>query len=458
MKTELLPKPVQTYLNNHAFQQWKLEWNRCSGIEMAVVVPAIKEYANIRKLLKSLIENDKVYLNKTLVIFVVNHSVSSEQAVKDDNHKSLELLLQIINKNYIEDFVTEVCNSGIKLGIINAASEGKEFDDKNAGVGLARKTGMDEALKVFDYSLTGKKIIISLDADCTADTNYLSEIHSSFNTKNINAATVEFEHNLTEKEINKSAILSYEIFLRHYVAGLLYAGSPFAFHTIGSTIVLDHEAYIKIGGMNKKPAAEDFYFLQKLAKNYSICRITSATVKPSARESWRVPFGTGRSMIDYNSNGKQIRLYDPYEYLILKEWLGLFNSDAALNTEFLLKETIKINKELYSFLESKNFSKDWERILENSKTEKQLIYQRKNWFDAFKTLKLIHHLRDTSFPMLNIKEGVEKLFKHTGQSFSYTPGKQINDVDTLQNYLSELRTLENCLSEKSLMNIPISSV
>ena len=458
MLNKIFPETVQTYLNDHSSLRWNLECLEQSGIEMVIVVPAIQEYENIKRLLKSLTDNYRNYLEKTLVIFVVNHSTTSEPAVKNDNYKTLEMLRQIISKTEVDDFNRMIRNSGIRIGIVDAASMGKEFSNKEAGVGLTRKIGMDEALKIFDYSLPGKKIIVSLDADCIVDKNYLATIYTLFNKLDLSAATIEFEHNLSENEINKPAILSYEIFLRHYVAGLFYAGSPFSYHTIGSTIVCDHEAYIKCGGMNKNSAAEDFYFLQKLAKNYIINHIYSTIVKPSSRESWRVPFGTGRSMIDYNSNGKEIMLYDPDEYLILKEWLSLFNSDAALNTEFLLKETIKIHKELHSFLESKEFSKNWNHILDNCKTERQLMHQRKNWFDSFKTLKLIHHLRDTSFPMLNINEGVEKLFKLTNNSSFSVPDNQMNEAAVLQFYMTELRILEHSLAKNPLMNISISSV
>jgi hypothetical protein len=458
MKDKLLPKTVQTYLKNHSLHQWELEWNDRPEIEMVVVIPAIQEYENIKRLLNSLADNDSNYLKKTLVIFVVNHSIASKPTVKNDNYKTLKILRQILNKSGVDDFSTKIFNSGMRLGIIDAASEENEFDNNKAGVGLARKIGIDEALKVFDYSLPNKKIIISLDADCIVDKNYFETIHTSFNKLDLSAATIEFEHNFSDDEINKPAILSYEIFLRHYVSGLLFAGSPFSHHTIGSTIVCDHEAYIKCNGMNIRPAAEDFYFLQKLAKNYTIYRINSTIVKPSSRESWRVPFGTGRSMTNYNSNGKEILLYDPDEYLILKEWLSLFNSDAAMNTEYLLAEAKKIHKELYSFLGSKEFLKNWNKILDNCKTEKQLIYQRKNWFDAFKTLKLIHHLRDTTFPMLNIIEGVEKLLKQVDHPFISISNYQMNEVDIRQHYLSELKKLEYSHVENSLTNISISSL
>jgi hypothetical protein len=270
------------------------------------------------------------------------------------------------------------------------------------------------------------------------DNNYLSEINKSFNQLNFSAATVEFEHNLPGSEINYG-IIAYEIFLRHYVSGLLFADSPFAYHTIGSTIVCDNEAYIKVGGMNTKLAAEDFYFLQKLAKHFKIHKIESTKVRPSSRESWRVPFGTGRRMMDYYSSKKEILVYDPDEYIILKEWLNLFNSDLVLNSEQLMKEVKKVHLELFNFLQMKEFSKDWSRILDNSKSEKQLNYQRKNWFDAFKTFKLIHYLRDTSFPMMDVKTGTSKLFKILGY--------HLNDESEIESYLKEIRKVEMQLNE-----------
>lgn len=85
--------------------------------------------------------------------------------------------------------------------------------------------------------------------------------------------------------------------------GLEVSGSPYAFHTIGSTMACDAEMYVKIQGMNKKKAAEDFYFMEKLSKNVKIHKIISAKVYPSSRGSWRVPFGTGRSVTRFFNKG-----------------------------------------------------------------------------------------------------------------------------------------------------------
>jgi len=442
----IYPEEVSNYISKRALKKWNLEWEEVCGIDLVVVIPAICEFENIKNLLSTLIKQSQTALQKSLVIFVVNNSVSSGQIVKDDNKQTIEYLRSLISKNSTDILSKEIIKSGLLIGLVDAASEGNELDDKKAGVGLARKIGMDKALQVFDYSKAGKKVIVSVDADCTVEDDYLSEIQNYFITNNTSVALVEFEHSLPEETINKISILSYEIFLRHYVAGLLFAQSPFAFHTIGSTIVCDHDAYIHVGGMNIKKAAEDFYFLQKVAKHYIVNRITSTMIKPSARESWRVPFGTGRSITDHLSNKKKIFVFDPQVYIILKEWLQVFNSDLLFNPDLILDEARKIHPELYNFLSKRSFKVDWKKILENTKTSKQLGYQRKNWFDAFETLKLIHHLRDAAFPMMEIKPGVEKLFNLTQHSFKFVSRSESNnELQILEYYLAELKSLENNL-------------
>jgi hypothetical protein len=443
------PEKIVNYLDKKSLKRWNLEWTEFSGVQAAIVIPAICEFENIKRVLLSLARNDKSYLQNSLVIFVINNSISSHQEVKDDNKASLKFLRALMIRNPSDQLSNQIFQSGIRIGLIDAASEGKEFDDAQAGVGLARKIGMDTALQIFNYSIPSKKLIISLDADCLVEENYLSEISYFVKKQNVSVATVHFEHNLSEDKINRLGIISYEIFLRHYVIGLIFAQSPFAFHTVGSTVVCDHEAYIKVGGMNTKKAAEDFYFLQKLAKSYGIYRINSTKVRPSARESWRVPFGTGRSLSDFSSNKKDILVFDPSIYVVLKEWLKLFNSDLSLNSSLMLTEAKKIHPELYNYLVNRGFSMDWEKILENSKSAKQLDYQRKNWFDAFETLKLIHHLRDTSFPMIDIKTGVEKLFKVVQHDAKLDLGRDKNNTESLcAGYLSELKLLEHTLYKK----------
>src|SRR6185503_7192191 len=58
----------------------------------------------------------------------------------------------------------------------------------------------------------------------------------------------------------------YEVFLRYYVLGLAAAGSPWAMHTIGSSLAVDLDAYAAVRGVPRRDAAEDFYLVSKVAK------------------------------------------------------------------------------------------------------------------------------------------------------------------------------------------------
>ena len=324
----ILPENVRKYLDKYGCKKWKLEIKTELQFDCVIVVPAIAEHNNIITLLDSLSENEFNKNYRVAMIFVINSIVSSSQEVKAENQQTLELLREILNNNSSYNPIVEKINStNLTIAFTDASSDGNEMPEKTGGVGLARKIGMDYALTVFDYSKPGKKIIACLDADCTVEKNYVEEIINSFNVEDINAAVINYEHPLPYDEESRKAIICYEIFLRYYELGLKFAGSDYYFQAIGSTIVCNYEAYIKVEGMNKKKAAEDFYFLEKLIKDYEIKRIKSTKVFPAGRPSWRVPFGTGQRINRFLSKSQdEYLLYDPESFLILKKWLELFNS------------------------------------------------------------------------------------------------------------------------------------
>jgi hypothetical protein len=439
-----LPENVNGYLRKYSFGNWNLESNIQNEIDNAVVIPVISEYENLQKLLTSLLNNDNTYFPQTAIIIVVNNFSDSSEEIKHDNQKSLNFLRTIISKNYSEDpLVSEIIKSNLNICLIDASSKGLEMPNKLGGVGLARKIGMDTALKIFDYNSSSKKILICLDADCVIDPNFLTEIVREFNNRNLSAATVNFMHNIEEDSPTTPAIICYEIFLHYYVLGLKYACSPFAFHTIGSTMICDYKSYIKVEGMNKRKAAEDFYFMEKLAKNYKIEKINSTTVYPSSRSSWRVPFGTGQRVGRFLSHKQnEYLLYDPVGFDILKAWLKIFNSNEIKISAQYLKSAREIHPELSNFLLEQNFEKDWNRILNNSANLQQLAKQKLKWFDGFRTLKLIHHLRDTAFPQKNMFEALNGMFERLEiNEYFFWVEKSVPNLDVQRKYLELLREL-----------------
>ena len=425
-----IPEKINLYLNKKAYKSWQIEGDISKLFKNIIVVPAIAEFENISTLISSLEQNDKSLLSETLLLFVINNSIFSSDEVKKDNLKSI---------GYLNNLKSE-----LNISFIDASTKGKELEDKNAGVGLARKIGMDIALTKFDYESSGKNIIICLDADCIVDENYLSEIVGEFNQNDFDAAVINYVHDISGNDDETKTIVYYEIFLRYYVLGLTYAKSKYNFHTIGSTTACTAEAYIKVGGMNKRKAAEDFYFLEKLAKNYKIGKINSTLVHPSKRSSWRVPFGTGKSVERFTKqNDNDYLLYDPEVIVILKSWLEVYFDKSNVDYVALIEKAASIHPALAEFLKAQKLEELTERSFKQNLSEIEIAKQKHYWFDAFRTLKLIHYLRDTNFPNINAFNAIDKMFELSGSDIKIKRKSETPDLETQKEYLLTIRKMQS---------------
>ena len=426
----LIPDKISAYINKRASNIWQIENDYKKYFQYIIVVSAIAESDTLPKLIKSLEKNDKLELLNTLLLIVVNNSVSSSEKVKDDNQKTLAYLRKI--------------KSRVNISFIDASSAGKEMDDKNGGVGLARKIGMDLALTKFDYFSINKNIMLCTDADCVVDSDYLLEISQEFNRNNFEAAVVNFSHDISGRNKETKAIICYEIFLRYYVLGLKFAKFDYAFHTIGSTMLCTPEAYVKVEGMNKRKAAEDFYFLEKLAKIYPIGEIKSTFVHPSKRSSWRVPFGTGRSVARFLTDTKdEYLLYNPKSFIILKTWMEIFFNNYLNEYSDLLKFAKNIDISLFEFLIRQDFERFIDKVLLKTSNPIEIEKQKHFWFDAFRTLKLIHYLRDATYPNINMFDAIDELLKMMKIENNIKRNCAIPELGIQKEYLNLLRKIQS---------------
>jgi hypothetical protein len=392
---------VEKYIQKYGLNSAPLE----TGIKecrYAVVVPAIAEFENIKKFLHSFSQQDNKYFNETLLLFVINNARNADESVKEDNRNSILFLRSIINGQ--DDYLT---GSNLNIGVIDSSTEGNELPEKDAGVGLARKIGMDSALRI----IKDNGILICTDADCTFSNNYLTEIVNNFSLHKTDAAVIKFRHNVNDEE-TADAVINYEIFLRYYVLGLKFSDSPFAFHTVGSSMACSSEAYTTIEGMNKRKAAEDFYFLEKLAKNYPVKKIDTAVVYPSSRKSWRVPFGTGQRVNRFVDRKKdEYVLYHPECFRVLADWHKIFFNNDIFSAAEYLAAAKAVNNSLFDFLSAQGFEKDWQNILRNCRTQNLIKKQKIRWFDGFRTLKLVHYLRDNYLNEIPMFDALDELLK-----------------------------------------------
>ncbi len=330
------------------------------------------------------------------VIVVINAGINSPAEKKEKNRKTFESAqVWSADKN----------KPNFKFHI--AIEE--ELPKKHAGVGLARKIGMDEAVDRFDQ-LNRDGIIVCFDADSKCELNYLQEIEAHFKTyPKSPGCSIHYEHPIDGTEFEPAiynGIINYELHLRYYNQGLKWAGVPYAFHTVGSSMAVRSSAYQKQGGMNKRKAGEDFYFIHKIIALGEFTELKTTSVLPSPRISDRVPFGTGKAIGDWIAEDKIVfNTYAFESFEILKAIVDLapkFRFDDIISRDYGLAPDQ--NNLIYAFLTEQKFQKAIEEIRLNSKTEAAYIKRFFRWFDAFKVLKLMHFLRDNGLPQQPIEQ------------------------------------------------------
>ena len=389
--------PLQRYLAGRAITSpWRIEGCREGQSAGCVVIPALGESQRLFATLDSLAGNPPELLDDFRIVVVVNHREDAGQAEKLDNRETLRRLRQ--------------GGSPLRLALVDAASPGLELPVKTGGVGLARRIGMDLSLPL----LAPGGILVCLDADTLVEPGYLPALRAHFKKSAAGGAVIPFCHQSGENPGEERAITLYELFLRHYVLGLERAGSPYAFHCVGSAMACTAAAYLKMGGMTTRSAGEDFYFLQQLKRTSGVARVSGTVVHPAARSSHRVPFGTGKSIARILAEGEESQsFYRADCFRILGAWLRLVQQGTALSGAQLLASSAQLDPELAGYLEQAGFAAVWERLGRNSASPEALTVAFHGWFDALKTVRLIHHLSQ-SYPRCRADRSLPELLQFCG--------------------------------------------
>ncbi|MBN2514550.1 MAG: hypothetical protein JXC33_00800 [Deltaproteobacteria bacterium] len=456
-----IPDNIKKYRERYSVgTAWQLSAGTIDGVDNVVVIPALAESGHLFGTLASLADNPPRDLVRTLVLCVVNnrspHHTPPEECA--DNQVTLSILRDLGDgkmpetpgyNHSLSTFLKKILRSNLKTAYVDASSPGHEMPDKTGGVGLARKIGLDLALNVFDYEKNGVNVLFSLDADTLVEKNYLSAVRSFFEKEQHHAAVIEFSHQIPEDPHEQAAIYCYEMFLRYYILGLYFAGSPYVIHSVGSTIVCSADGYAAVRGMNKRKAGEDFYFLNKIAKIKGIGVIDTTRVYPSSRVSSRVPFGTGRRVIRFlNGEYPEHLLYDPAVFVIVKQWLEYVVSHPEADEDTIIHRAREIHPSLEEFLGHQRFHDVWRRLKKNSRSPSILVRHFLSWFDGFKTLKLINYLTRNGIPPIDMFRALRQLLEMMGKGTQLTVGTdgvpslqiQAEILDCLRHVEHEVRT------------------
>jgi len=333
-------------------------------MKIFIAIPAINEFEYLPELINDLkIQTDKVFS----VLICVNNPEEwrndpDKADICENNARTMDYLGSVKDLN---------------ISLIDRSSPGKGWKGKQRGVGYARK----ELFEAIDRVAEDDDIVISLDADTGLKPGFIASVRKEFDrNKKALLLTNPYYHKLTGNDIHDRAILRYELYMRYYLINLLLIDSPYAFSALGSAISFRMSGYRKISGITPKEAGEDFYFVNRMKKAGEILIWNDETVYPSARESDRVPFGTGPAVTKGKAgNWDSYPFYDQEGYLRIGETCRLFPKLFKADCETPADEFIQ-----------KYFGENiWEPLRKNFKTGKLFVRACHEKLDGLRILQIL---------------------------------------------------------------------
>ena len=387
----------QRYLAKHELFAHQIDAPPAPTLGMIVVIPARAE-PELLTTLRCLALCDAPSIGVEIIV-VLNASEDDAPSVAAQNRRT---------HADIAAWATTGTPNWLDCHVINHP----RLATKDAGVGLARKLGLDEAVRRFWRAQQPDGLLVWLDADTLCDPNYLTAIAEYFRRyPKAPGGSIYFEHPVAggADSAVSQAIAHYELFLRYYRNGLRYAHFPYAHHTVGSAIVVREQAYRALGGMNRRQAGEDFYFVQKMAALGHYDDITTTTVRPAARDSSRTPFGTGRAVAKFLASGAWLT-YDPGVFSELRALGPWVNAVSGLTNE-----PVVLPSTLAAYLESVNVAARLEEIGEHTGSGAQFRKRFYRWFNAFRCLKFVHFAHEHGYQRVGVVTAATQLLKIWGE-------------------------------------------
>ena len=432
---------VEKYLARHAEPEIQIIRGLRRSFGHVIVIPAFDETETLYRTLETI---PKGLLGDVLTVLVVNARADSPPTV---HSRSAQLIQELADRYGSESRrdVASVCRwfQHPRGALLCVDRTGPRSLPDRQGVGLARKIGCDIALRIQVEGAIRSPWIHTTDADVELPSDYFERTESLSGGPPAAACLYPFWHRCKSPPVFVDAVHRYEIFLRYYVLGLADAASPYAFHTLGSTIAVHPVAYAMVRGFPRRVAGEDFYFLNKVAKVGSIIRLGGAPIIIEGRRSHRAPFGTGAAlnqMLAATERGERYETYAPEVFLYLKAWLeavellshDLARSDAHAQLIAAANHHDGVDPDLlHRELVHLGFPSVLLHIRAISRDAAGMARHLHTWFDAFRTLKLIHRLT-LAFPKKELLEAVRTA------PFVPDGARQVDDLEALRRSLMRL--------------------
>ena len=352
-------------------------------LRACVVIPVYDELDDLPDVIRSLERASRSPEIFEVVVVVNNASNAPEDKVKA-NQKTI---------TFLEDGIT----TAFPLHVIDRSTPGRAYEPDEAGVGRARREGCDLATaRLREVGRAKDGLLPNLDGDSPVAPRYIDDVLAEFNERpEMLAGVCRYRHPIPENPEHAEAIVTYETWMRYFSTALTWTGTPYAFQSIGSCMVLTARGYAVADGMPQLEALSDFYMLQKIAKVGgfgAVRQLTRPFVHPSARPSPRVPRGTGPSVTQrMDGGGDKFDFVEPPE--AFAQLRRLFRTVRDGYDDPVLLRDVASPRLLAAFLEEQQAWDTIDKLRENAPSPDHFERQFHTWFDSLKIVKFANDTR-----------------------------------------------------------------
>ena len=397
--------PIQAYLKGYAEPLIRVCPDLEETMEWAICIPVCDEDSRFLDTLLSVSRLRNA--DQSLLIVVVNGADDAPSSVHQGNQQFLNWLRALFD---IEDGVwAQGTWQGLRFLVVDQASPGRRLP-AGQGVGLARKIASDLVLEYQRRGQIRRSWMACTDADVILPSDYLQQLASLDSTHS--AALYGFEHMLEGPAEQQAAMCAYECFLHYYVLGLHWAGSHYAHHSIGSSFAIHARHYAVVRGFPRRKAAEDFYLLNKLVKQAPFQHLQGGVIQIRGRLLNVSRLEPVARLEEIQQLDGPYQVYDPRVFMGVRRWLQILQTIDEQPAEVDWDTCLELD-ELPSGLLLRCV-RELGAISAVEQARKQLgsgpILARRlrEWNDAFRTLRLIHLLRDGGLSSLSLEEAMEQ--------------------------------------------------
>ncbi len=386
---------ITKYLDRYAEPESQLVHNFPARFDSVLVLPSFDErWSSCAALLQHNFENS------ALIILVLNQPQNISDCTRNRQvHHSLRTQFDEIWSAGNDQLVLFQKNNCSVL-MVDRHSTGHRIP-RSQGVGLARKIGADIALSLIQQGSVRNPWIHNIDADSSLPTPYVTLCKNQ--QPDTAAIILPFQHLAGEHPALNLAQAIYDRHMHYYVAALRWAGSPYAHHSLGSTLILSAKHYALVRGFPKRSAGEDFHLLNKLRKVGTVVSLPEPTVKLRIRASQRTPFGTGTAVSEISElqhPERDYRFYHPRIFSELKAFLALLPELQSEKKRALAALPTHTQQVLHAL----GIDQAVRHASSNSTSSAAFTKHMHTWFDALKTLQFVHALRDGTYASVSAKE------------------------------------------------------